>query len=336
MGETFTVLGALAELPPAPVESFLVQTADLTRASEVAGIERPTEVDQDAVRRWVNPLTGAPGVDDPAPVFVPLPSFSTPGPPVQEFHDLAGWSLIDVASYVEFGTEPYVFTVVAGEYADDTLHHLPEVSEGVRTVGEGEDLDVDLTQRSAVSRLGQPVRMTLADGKLALGARTPMVQGWLTGSGPSLAEDVELSALAEALDARGVVSAMLVVGSAGSFAHLPLAFGDAEEPEVDFLPDHPFSATAVGWTVEDDRPRMIVAYHYASPELADEAVEDLRTMLTEGSSLVEGWALSAVVELVDVTSEGTVAVASLNAVQERAPHILPNMLIRRDVPFVHQ
>lgn len=229
------------------------------------------------------------------------------------------------------------FTVVAGELADDTLHHLPEVGDGVRTVGEGEDLFVDLTQTSAVSRIGQPVRMGQADGKLALGARTPAVEGWLTGSGASLADDPELRALAEALDGHDVVSAMLYPGEEGAFAHLALPAGGARAPDVDFLPAVPFTAIAVGWTVEDDRPRMVVAYHYPNADVAGEAVEDLRTMFEEGHTLHhQNSPLSDWVDLVELTAQGSVAVATLDAVEAQAPHRLPHLLMSRDVPFVHQ
>lgn len=239
---------------------------------------------------------------------------------------------------MELATAPAGFTVVAGELADDTLHHLPEVGEGVRTVGEGEDLYVDLTQSSAVSRIGQPVRMGQADGKLALGAQTSAVESWLTGSGPSLADDARLQALAEALDTHDVVSAMLYLGEAGAFAYLAPPSQAAEPPDrdVDFLPDVPFTATAVGWGVEDDRPWMVVAYHYPSVEVAEEAVEGLRTMFLEGRTLLSTQPLSELVELADLTTEGSVAVATLHAADDLAPHRLPQMLTSRDVPFVHQ
>lgn len=338
VGETYTVLGALAELPPTSEDTVMVQTADVAAATDLAGLERPTDVgDADAVTRWFNPLTGAtPEGGEPSPVFVPIPSFVEPGAQVEEFDELAGWSLLDVDSYADLATLPDWFTVVSGELAEDTLHHLPEVGEGVRTVGEGEDFHVELTRSSAVSRIGQPVRMAQADGRLAMGPATPTVQRWLTGSGDSLADDAQLAALAEALDGHGVVSAMLYAGEPGAFAHLGMPSASGETADVDFLPDVPFTATAVAWTVEDDRPRMVVAWSYPSPAVAEEALADLEGMFEEGRSLTQGTPLTDWVDLVEVTTQGPVAVATLDAVDPQAPHRLPHLLNSRDVPFVHQ
>lgn len=196
VGDDYTVLGALAELPPAPVSSFMVLTGDLTTAGELAGLERPDELDVAAVGAWLGPLTGGPS-DDPVPVMVPGPeALSQSSSQYEDVHELAGWTLLDVDSFVEFSTHPHVFTVVTGDFADDTLDHLPEVAEGVRTVGEGEDGLVNFDQISAVSRTGQPVRMALGEGKLALGGDTRVVQSWVTGVGQTLADDESLARLA--------------------------------------------------------------------------------------------------------------------------------------------
>lgn len=80
VGQTYTVLGALAELPPASEGTFLVQTADLTSASELTGSERPAEADDQDATRWFGPLSGVAAEGErPAPVFVPVPSFVEPG-----------------------------------------------------------------------------------------------------------------------------------------------------------------------------------------------------------------------------------------------------------------
>lgn len=339
VGETYSVLGALAELPPSPVDAFVVQTGDLTAAGELAGLERPDTLDPDAVRAWLGPLTGGP-TDTPeeVPVIVHPPSVLVQTAQYQEFHDLAGWSVLDMDSYVEFGTEPYRFTVVAGNFADGTLDHLPEVGDGVRTVGEGEDLHLDLDQISAVSRIGQPVRMAQADGTLAMAPHTPRVRSWLTGTGETLADHPGAAGLARALDAEGVVSAMLQLGQYGQFADLPLPdhLQGSDGPWEDVLPEQPFEAVGLGFAVQEDEPTIVVAYLYPSGAMAEEAAEPLATMITEAESFRSGLPLRELVELDRIVVDGPVATAVLRAVDPNAPRQFPGLLMSRDVPFLHQ
>lgn len=337
VGDDYTVLGALAELPPAPVSSFMVLTGDLTTAGELAGLERPDELDVAAVGAWLGPLTGGPS-DDPVPVMVPGPeALSQSSSQYEDVHELAGWTLLDVDSFVEFSTHPHVFTVVTGDFADDTLDHLPEVAEGVRTVGEGEDGLVNFDQISAVSRTGQPVRMALGEGKLALGGDTRVVQSWVTGVGQTLADDESLARLAVALDSVDVVSAMLVTKQLGGFAHFPMpSHDDLEIPDLEFLPEHPFSAVALGWAVEGDEPRIVLAYHHFSADSAEASVDQLETLFAEGETVRGGFALADLMEVVEISAEGRVVTAVLRPVEPGTPRTVVNLLMNQDVPFIHQ
>ena len=351
VGEEYTVLGALAELPPAQDDTFQVQTADLTAATELAGLERPQEPDPAAVGPWISPLTGlAISVEDEefAPVFMPPPTVAY-GPGLQliaEFDELAGWSLVDVDSYVEYSTPPHSFTVLSGEFDDTTLEHLPEAGDGVRTVGEGEDLHTDLTAISAVSRIGQPVRMGQEDGLLAVSGRTDPVQDWLGDPEETLADHEGLAALAGALDEAEVVSAMLSVGGSSTLREgHPLTESvapDAEtaldqlEERLDYLPEHAFDAVGIGWAALEGEPVMVVAYHFGDAEAAEASVEPLETVFTEGESTQTGRPLATLFEVDEIAADGPVVVATLHAADPRAPHSLPSLLMARDLPFLTQ
>lgn len=350
-GDGYSVLGALAELPPAEDDSFVVQTADLTAATELAGLERPEEPDAAAVAGWMNPLTGlaiSVEEDEWAPLFAPPPvvTFSQGPQQVEEFDELAGWSLVDVDSYVEYSTQPNAFTVLSGEFDEATLKHLPEAAEGVRTVGEGEDLRIDPTAGSAVSTIGQPVRMAAEDGRLAVSGHTPLVERWLGDPEETLADHEGLAALAEALDEADVVSAMLSVGGASSLREgHPLTESrapDAEtvldqlEARLDYLPDQAFDAVGVGWTARDGEPVIVVAYHFGDEAAAEASVEPLEAVFTEGESLQTGRPLAELFEVEQIAADGPVVVATLHAADPRTPHQIPSMIMSRDVPFLHQ
>ncbi|WP_131104158.1 hypothetical protein [Ornithinimicrobium sufpigmenti] len=336
VGADYSVLGALAELPPAPTEAYTVQTGDLATASELVGLEVPTEADPAAVGAWIGPLTGAPQEDGSwLPIFVPFPSALGTPHQVAEFHEVAGWSVADVDSFVELTDPLHLNAVVVGGFADDVLDHLPEAADGVRTVGEGDDLSVDLTQATAVSHTGRPVRLALADGKLAVGLRTSQISGWLAGSRTTLADDEQAATLARALDEIGVVSAVLHVGEPGGFAYLPVPTADRQTGQPEGLPEHPFDAVAIGWLMEEDEPRMVLVYHHRSSESAQEAVGQLETFLAAAQTH-SGQPLSDLVELVDAGADGPVTVATLRPADPRAPGQLVSLLMSRDVPFVHQ
>ena len=106
-GDDYTVLGALAELPVSTdTDGLMVQTGDLVAATELAGLERPSEPDIDAVASWIFPLTGLPREDEFAPLFVPLGQVFNYQylRDIAEFDTALGWSLVDANAFVEHAT----------------------------------------------------------------------------------------------------------------------------------------------------------------------------------------------------------------------------------------
>jgi hypothetical protein len=140
---------------------------------------------------------------EPTPVFVPMASsFNLDTAAPDEFADVAGWSVLDVDAFVEQTTPPTTFAVVTGDFAGDSLaDDLVETDDGIVSDKDGEDFEVDLDQITALSRIGQPVRMAQDGDKIALSSSTPEVRAWLDDE-PSLAEDEAFAAVAGALDAQ--------------------------------------------------------------------------------------------------------------------------------------
>lgn len=334
-GEDTGITAGLAELPQPDDGEYTVRVVDLDAATEAAGLERPTDLSPEAITAWVGPLSGMKRHDSFAPVIAPMPEVTNPrmAYQMQEFHDIAGWSAVDVTSYAEVVDLPGTFASLAGDFDDSTLEHLPEVADGVRTVGDGEDGRGDISRRTVVQPMGAPVRMAHRDGRLAVSSSTSDSEEWLEGGPEStLADDPRASALAEALDAQDVISAHLVVGSdfrAGAFAGTP---GAAQQAGP--LPEKPFDAVGVGWAAPDGEPRMVAVYHFADAESAEASVGPLEELFTDGRDM-RGRELAETYGLDEVTSDGSVVTVTLGASRPGAAGELSSRLVRRDVPFQH-
>lgn len=217
-GDDYSVEGALGELPASVgTDDLLVQTADVSAATELSGLERPTDLDPEAVSDWILPLTGVRLSDSPpAPVFVPVPAVVNPREliRIEEFDDELGWSLLDVDSFVEQSTAPETFAVVTGDFEDDQLNpDLAQVSDDIVSAGDGDDLEPNVDQSSAARPVGTPLRMSQDGDRIVASASTPLVQEWVAGGDETLADDETLASVAAVLDDADVVAAVLASGS---------------------------------------------------------------------------------------------------------------------------
>ncbi|MCK0110870.1 hypothetical protein MWU75_01765 [Ornithinimicrobium sp. F0845] len=346
-GEAYTVLGALAELPGPPSPGLMIQTADLTGATEAAGLERPDTPEGIALVEWISPLLGQPIGEsgEPAPVFVPVAEVFNLQQlhQHQEFQESLGWSLVDVDSFAELVLPPERFAVVAGDFDESTLAaDLPEVAEGVVTFGEGEDLSTDLENASVVSRLGQPIRLAQQDGRVVAASGTAAVEDWLAGLDETLADDESLAAVAAALDEQDAVSAVLLSGGSFQGAQTLAGSGAPEstvaqlQDELAGLPSAAFGTVGIGWTVQDGEPVIAVAYHLGSEDAVERAAPEFEAMYQDGVELTSGRPVSASVELLSVESSGQVLVVRAASAEPARVRWLLNQLSARDVPFAHQ
>lgn len=342
-GEDYSVLGALAELPDISADGTLtVSTGDLVGASELAGLTRPDGADDEELVAWIGGLIGAPQEEGgTGRVYVPLAALLDQGlsRPSEVAEDL-GWSVRNVDAYAEVDAAPHRFTVVVGDFDEQTLAGLPEAAEGVSTAGEGEDLSSYLETRTPARPLGQPLRMAQEGSTLVASLSTASVQQWNAGGGPTLADHESYAAVAGTLDDAGVVGAYLGPGAPFSPATL-LGEGGTEEAEAqiteltDQLVDAPFDVVGLGFAVEDGETVVTVAYHFATEAAADEAAPVLEKLYAEGRSVQGGVPISDYVKVREVAVDDTVAVVTLDVPADRPPNLLLAMFTARDLPFMY-
>lgn len=338
--EEFSVLGALAEVPSDVVGDgdLIVQAADLRAASDLAGIDVPTDGSREGTSEWLTGLTA----NAKAPVFVPLGDlFNTQAASPDEFAEVAGWSVLDVDSFVEYAVPPDSFMVVSGNFDDDTLaDDLVDVGDGVVSDRDGDDHETDLANATALNQLGVATRMAQQDHRIAVSTSTPAVQDWLDGDA-SLADQESFAAVATALDDEDVVSAVIARPSAGDPAEAALG-GQATPEQIKALeekldgqvPEDPFDAVGIGWGVDDGRSEVHVAYHFESSKAAGHGADALEKAYREGVSPQSGLAWSDRMSVEDVESEGSVVTVTVTPTDDGSVNDLYSALMRREPLFV--
>lgn len=340
-GDGYSVRAALAEIPASAVDgSVLVQTADLRAASRAAGLDRPEDGSREATTPWLQALSGS-SPDGPARVFVPFPEpLNIQAATPDEFADVVGWSVVDVDTFAELSALPGAFLVVTGDFGDDTLaSDLVEVEDDIVSDREDEDFTSDLGSVNAVSRTGTPTRLARQGDRTALSPSTPAVRSWLGGDA-SLADDDALASVAEVLDGKNVVSAVLTKVDPGAD---PGAFGDRMTPEQrealaeeldDVTPQGPFDAVGIGWAVDGGTPQVHVAYRFGSASAADDAAPVLERAFRDGSSLLTRapWKEQMTVE--ETQTDGSVVTVTVTPTGDGRVSDLYQALQRREPLFV--
>jgi hypothetical protein len=344
-GDDYTVLGALAELPVSTdTDALMIQTGDLVAATELSGLERPSEPDFDAVSSWIGPLTGIPREEESfAPLFVPLGEVFNHQylRDVAEFDAALGWSLVDADAFVEQSSPPDSFAVLTGDFDDATLNaDLAEVADGVVSYGEGDDFETNLSAGpSPVDPLGRPVRLAQDGDRIAVSFSTPFTQEWLAGPDETLADDSALAPVATALDDADVVAAVLVrvepgldlLGGQPISSELLAELQDLVEDQV---PPAPFDAVGFGWNAVDGESAITVAYHFSSAGEAADSVASLENLYREGTSFTTMQPMSEYVTIDDIAATADVVAVSLSIPDGSRPQVIYDMLLRRDLPFI--
>jgi len=333
-GDDYSVESALAELPVPPGDDLVtITTADLVTASELTGADRPSEPDAAALRSWVATVTGTQGQEgEPGPkLFIALARGlgADQVDDIDEFEAEVGWSLADVDAFVEQSAPPRQLSVVAGRFHDAAPEgdDVEDLSEGIVTAGEGEDLDQVGDAPTAARPLGQPLRMSRRGDRIAASLTTPEIESWRDGEGETWADDEAMAAVAATLDEAEAVSAVLVGRLPSS--DTPVAVdGDAAE-----LASH--DAVGLGWSVADDRATVTVAYHLGSGADVDAASRAAEEAFAEGTSARTGRPISDLVTVEDVATSGPVVVVTLTPAGESWPDAVYEMLLTRDIPFTH-
>jgi hypothetical protein len=342
-GDDYSVVGALSELP-ASVEgdAALILTGDVARASDVTGLDRPSDPGSEEVNAWVGALTAAdPG--DGVPVFVPLPDELVPFESSPSDMDAqVGWSVVDVDSFAALAQPPDDFLVVSGNFDEDTLDEdLSEVDDGIVTDVVGDDHEQNLAEPTAFSRLGAPTRFAEDDARIAASSTTDAVRDWLDGE-ESLADDDGYADIARALDEHEVYSAVLTAVQPG-IDPAALILGDQVSAEQlnalieqleDQLPEESYDTVGVGWSADDDGPLVATAYHFDSEDAAKNSVDALRELYESGSSVQSQRPFSDYLEVQDAETEGSVVVVTSRPTEDGGLSFAYKALVSRDVLFL--
>ena len=344
-GTEWSVSGALAQIPADGATTFELTTGDLAAISELFGVTPPDDLsDVDAaINGWLLPLT-FPGTPEyrPLPVWVALQEPLVPRNPTDfaELDALLGWSLAEADAFVDYRPPAPGYLVVAhGEFADDALAGLDEIAPGVATSGPGDDLAVDVTAIGPLDSLGRSVRLARRDDSIAMSLTTALAERWLAGDTTTLADDQRAAAVAEALDAAGVLTAHVFrndfwVGSA--LGATPMSPEVAEQITAAVADVPPFDTVGIGWAIDDSgRPSAVLAYAPLDGDAAALAAQ-LEGVFADGESLIRGFPVAEVLGAFDpeiVAADGVVTVTyrPVDAFWWTAIQAV----YQRDLPFVH-
>lgn len=313
----FSVVGALADLPREALEdNYVLTAADIDRASELAGADRPAadSHDVDAIMNWSLELDGIrrpEGERWPA-VAVLWPEATNPRylSQIEEFRDELGWSLLDVGSFAEVSAPPARFTVLQGDFDVDQIDAaIDSNDDDVWSIGE-EDFAIDPSLRSAARPLGESLRLAEQDGALAVSKSTPPIEDWVEGD-DRLDGDDDLAAVADALDEHDVYAVMILDGDDLVTDPLSIAGGNATPEQLEEIEERfggmllaPFEVLGAGLTVVDDEAVGVLAYEHSSARIAEENAELLETLFAEGLSVVTNQPLAELFTGVAVEVDG--------------------------------
>lgn len=318
----FSVVELLGEVPASvwTGEEFELRAGDLLGASIVADV--PVAESAAEAPAWLAALAG---VGEDPQVHVPLTLPLAPRAPAAMVEEDLHWSVLDVDQFVSYTSRNAVTTVVVGDVDESTLADLPEAG-GVRSAGEGADLEDGLEHASPARPTGVPLRMVARDGWLISSPYTPVVREW-RGRGPTLADLPALRGMAQVLDERDVYSAYATTG-------VPLEqikteairrVGDA----VSSLPE--FDVYAIGWSSRDDGPLVSVVYHDTDGRGLAETARRARERWSGATS--RGRPMSSLVSVEAVDVVGDDVVVDLRPARRQPPDVVASLADYVDLPF---
>ncbi|WP_248499612.1 hypothetical protein [Tomitella gaofuii] len=294
-----TVTGALARLPaPDTRDNGYLTTGDLDAATAAAGTQRPERSDPAAVSAWLEAIgaTGSGGTaDEGRVVSVLTPAvFSVPAGQQAAVADEIGVGIADVGCFAADAANQSRFAVVSAsvgkpiDLAAAVDAAAGEQMNGMWTFGSGEDEVTDLSRSTAARWNGAPLHMAMLGQDLAVSTSAEALNALVNGDVATAVDDTGRAAVASALDARHVYSAMLPDRTSGDACSMPAAF----------------DAVGVGLSHSSGAPRLIVAYHQASAADAQRNADAVADVLAADPQL------AGRLELVSADVEDTVTTAA--------------------------
>jgi hypothetical protein len=345
-GGLATVSGALAALPDDGENQFVVW-GDLTRAAEIAGLDRPSDPgDSEAVIDYLNALTGTVREDGdttpPVAVMPPEAARTESAADMSGFVADVGWSILQVDRFVERQSPPDSITLLAGDFDDGALTDaMGEPDDDVWVAGSGEPGEISVDEITPARPIGESLWLSrrAGDGLLSI-TRDPDTQATadaaLAGDaeGGVLADDASLAAVAAALDEQSVYAAQVARPGIDGLGALGPRVSPEEARQLceEMLPE-PTSAVATGVASDDEGPVVLFALAHLSADAASANAEALENIVANGSSVLtrEPWSERFELDGVETTGDdGLVVVARLRPVEPIGTRLGYDILARRD------
>lgn len=290
-----------------------IAAIDHEAVREANGLDRPGD-DPDAVADY---LAATASGDGPAIELTFLSPRSAAD--VDAWRDEIGFSLVDLDRELTAGDPPDDVLVVAGDLdAGRVLDRLGQTAgattaehAGVPYVAVGEDGKTSLRDRTTVRSLGESLRVAADDGVAVLAPTTAAIEASIDAAdgGPSLADDPALAEVVRALEAEDVYGAFAWTDVSG-FAASGILDRDGKPVPGPFVA--PYRALGVGAATADGAPLLVLAYLHADEAAATAAVDRVRAVVEQGTSLT-GRPWSRLVEVESIEARGAVVVARLRA-----------------------
>lgn len=267
----------MLSLLPIPANDGVGSITSVTRwraAARAYGIEVP---DADAanadVLAYLAALTTGTGGLVPASDLISAQDAAT-----SSTQDQFGYRRQSIWTEAASGRAPRLLQAARGEFDPDAITEATKAGpvaadltqvevDGVPVLRWRADLAVGSGKPTALSRTGSAGRLGLPDDRTLLYAAhdagiSDLIYAYQ--GGPSLADDPDIAAVAEALDGQGALSALIT----------PSIGGGGLEYEV--------AGAGFGW---DGRARMILVYSTASTSAGNALGDELEELVTEGRTL---------------------------------------------------
>lgn len=315
----------LGMLPP-PIgaqDAITVRIGDVDRATDLAGIDRPTSMEErQPVSDWSYAVNGLP-IRDPdggEPRLSPaaIPQFDAAMPEAWDPDaGRSGWTMLDVGWFAEAapaGHTPHLVAVMGGEFDADRLTSALGEPDG----GLWSRHPADIPAPGILSP-GVWAHAGFAGDDLVVGDEAGTVRAVAERTGPRLADNPALAELADAFDEEGAYSAVLRYQRSG----FPYPQGRVEDPSVvarareagAVVPER-FTAVGLALTHDAEGPVGVLGYVQDSAAASSDNADALRELLEHGEMLIRRRPWSDLVVVEEITVEGKVVIARLRFAED--------------------
>ncbi|GAA1737692.1 hypothetical protein [Aeromicrobium alkaliterrae] len=286
----------LPELPDA--DTFVVTFGDVEGIATANAVDVPTDGDLPSLLDW-SLSAGADGV----PVLLPSTLQEVNLNRHQELEAELGVSLWSTTRYAEVAAPPYRVAVLDGDHGEAELTEaIGEPDDGVWALG-GDELEVDLANRTAARPLGEALRLATTQDGVAIASTATLAREAADAEG-SLVDD-DLDEVLTALDEVDPVAGVAIRTDLG---------------------DEGLLANGAAYVVDGDAVVGRLVLGYPDDEDATAAASEVEEYFTDGKSL-SGLPWSDLLTVEDVTAEGSVVVVDLSFAGDQRPAVLVQMLL---------